>query len=139
MRAHPTGRKKNARRLRTRALWLGLLAGLFAISIAARPEMRSVLAQSSSPPAASSQQAASPAQDTAAQPGAVEPAVKQDSQAPPPADPPRHQVTDDSARLLKLANRLKAEVDSTTMDTLSITAIRDAQEIEKLAHKMRTK
>jgi type VI protein secretion system component VasF len=103
-----------------------------------RPEVRCVLAQASSPPPAPSQESAGPAKDASAQSDAAEPAAKQDAQTLPAAGPPRHQIVDDSANLLKLANRLKAEVDNTTADTLSITAIRDVQAIEKLAHKMRT-
>jgi hypothetical protein len=38
-----------------------------------------------------------------------------------------------------LANSLKAEMDKTTRDTLSVAVIRRAGEIEQLAHKMRTK
>ena len=56
-----------------------------------------------------------------------------------PADPRQAEIVDDSANLLKLANSLKAEVDKTTQDTLSIAVIRHADEIERLAHKMRTK
>jgi hypothetical protein len=36
--------------------------------------------------------------------------------------------------LLKLATELKAEVDKTTKDTLSLSVIRKADEIEKMAH-----
>ena len=46
----------------------------------------------------------------------------------------KKQIADDSARLLKLATDLKAEVDKTTKDTLSIGVIRKADAIEKLAH-----
>jgi hypothetical protein len=45
----------------------------------------------------------------------------------------KKQIADDSARLLKLATDLKAEVDKTTKDTLSIGVIRKADAIEKLA------
>jgi hypothetical protein len=38
-----------------------------------------------------------------------------------------------------LANSLKAEIDKTTKDTLSVTVVRKADEIEHLAHKMRSK
>jgi len=55
------------------------------------------------------------------------------------SDPKQQQIADDTAALLKLASSLKAEVDKTTPDTLSVAVIRDADEIEKLAHKMRTK
>jgi len=138
MRVRRVGKAKEARRLRTRALWFCLLAGVFAIAMAARPELRSVLAQSSSPLAASRQDSVNPAREPSAQARPQEPPVQQEPPVPPPADPRQKKIADDSANLLKLANRLKAEVDNTTVDTLSITAIRDAQEIEKLAHKMRT-
>jgi hypothetical protein len=39
--------------------------------------------------------------------------------------------------LLALAIALKAEVDKTSKDTLSLTVIRKADEIEKLAHTVR--
>ncbi len=51
----------------------------------------------------------------------------------------KRQIADDTAGLLKLANNLKTEVDKSTPDTLSVSVIRQAGEIEKLAHKMRTK
>jgi hypothetical protein len=43
------------------------------------------------------------------------------------------QIADDSTRLLKMATDLKAEVDKTNKDTLSVTVIRKAGAIEKLA------
>ncbi len=46
----------------------------------------------------------------------------------------KKQIADDSAKLLKLATDLKAEVDKTNKDTLSLNVIRKADEIEKLAH-----
>jgi hypothetical protein len=51
----------------------------------------------------------------------------------------RKQLAADSARLLKLATDLKAEVDKTTKDTLSLSVIRKADEIEKLAHSVKEK
>jgi hypothetical protein len=51
----------------------------------------------------------------------------------------KRQITDDSARLLKLASDLKAEVDKTSKDTLSLGVIRKADEIEKLAHNVKEK
>jgi hypothetical protein len=51
----------------------------------------------------------------------------------------KKQIADDSARLLKLATELKAEVDKTTKDTLSIGVIRKAEEIERLAHAVKEK
>jgi len=51
----------------------------------------------------------------------------------------RKQLAEDSARLVKLATDLKAEVDKTTKDTLSLSVIRKADEIEKLAHSVKEK
>jgi hypothetical protein len=138
MSAHPIGRTKKALRLRTRAFWLCLLTGLFAIATLAPSELREVLAQSSSPQATSQQDSTSPAQDAGAPAHLVEPAAKQEVPAPP-TDPQRKQILDDSANLFKLANSLKAEVDKTTADTLSVSVIRQADEIAKLAKKMRGK
>jgi hypothetical protein len=52
---------------------------------------------------------------------------------------PRNQLAGDSARLLKLAAELKAEVDKTNKDVLSVTVIRKADEIEKLTRAMKEK
>jgi hypothetical protein len=54
-----------------------------------------------------------------------------------PASPSHQQLANDSARLLALAISLKAEVDKTNKDTLSLNVIRRADEIEKLAHTVR--
>ncbi len=51
----------------------------------------------------------------------------------------RKQIADDSARLLKMATDLKAEVDKTTKDTLSLGVIRKADDIEHLAHSVKEK
>lgn len=51
----------------------------------------------------------------------------------------KRQLDDDSARLLKLANDLKAEIDKTSKDTLSLSVIRKADEIERLAHNVKEK
>jgi hypothetical protein len=51
----------------------------------------------------------------------------------------KKQIADDSALLLKLATALKAEVDKTNKDTLSLDVIRKADEIERLAHSVKEK
>jgi hypothetical protein len=51
----------------------------------------------------------------------------------------KKQIADESAILLKLATDLKAEVDKTTKDTLSLNVIRKADQIEKLAHNVKEK
>ena len=47
----------------------------------------------------------------------------------------RHKkLQEDTAKLLALSTELKAEVDKTTKDELSLDVVRKAGEIEKLAH-----
>ena len=46
-------------------------------------------------------------------------------------------VATNRARLLKLATELKAEVDKSSKDTLSVSVIRKAEEIEKLARSVK--
>ncbi len=52
---------------------------------------------------------------------------------------PEKEITEDSAKLLKLATELKKETEKTSFDKLSLTIIRKADEIQKLAHNVRTK
>jgi hypothetical protein len=51
----------------------------------------------------------------------------------------KKQISDESTRLLAMAIALKAEVDKTTKDTLSLNVIRKADEIEKLAKTVKEK
>ncbi len=51
----------------------------------------------------------------------------------------RKLISDDTAKLLKLATDLKTEVDKTNQDTLSLGVIHKAEEIEKLAHDVKEK
>lgn len=51
----------------------------------------------------------------------------------------KKQIAEDSTKLLTLAMSLKAEVDKTDKDTLSLNVIRKADEIEKLAHIVKEK
>jgi hypothetical protein len=51
----------------------------------------------------------------------------------------KRQIAEDSANLLKLAVELKTEVDKTNKDVLSITVIRKADAIEKLARQVKEK
>jgi len=51
----------------------------------------------------------------------------------------RKQISQESDQLLTLAIALKAEVDKTNKDTLSLNVIRKADEIEKLAHNVKEK
>ena len=51
----------------------------------------------------------------------------------------KKQIADESTQLLSMALALKAEVDKTNKDTLSINVIRKADEIEKLARTVKEK
>jgi len=52
----------------------------------------------------------------------------------------RHkEMASDTERLLALANQLKAETDKASKDTLSMDTVRQAEQIEKLAHNVREK
>lgn len=67
------------------------------------------------------------------------PAGQKKPQNPAPAlDSPQNQVASECADLLKMATDLKAELDKTTKDTLSVPVVRKAGEIEELARKVRT-
>jgi len=163
MRTKSTSRLKRRRRLRTGVAGACLIAGLLVIAMCARPGLRVSFAQS-----ASTQSEAAQAEANAAQPipaGESKPADNkqgettasasngrapaQDQPAKPEvkaaaadagqANAGQAEIVDETANLLKLANTLKADVDKTTQDTLSLAVIREAGEIEKLAHKMRTR
>ena len=51
----------------------------------------------------------------------------------------KKQIANESAQLLDMALALKAEVDKTTKDTLSLNVIKKADEIEKLAKQVKEK
>jgi hypothetical protein len=51
----------------------------------------------------------------------------------------KKQVSDDSAKLLKLANDIQAEVAKSDRDTVSQSTLRKAEEIEKLARNIKQK
>jgi hypothetical protein len=55
----------------------------------------------------------------------------------PAPQPAQASAADDSARLLELANQLKAEMGKATKDELSVSVVRKAEAIERLAHQMR--
>ena len=81
--------------------------------------------QSNTPPppaAATTQAAAKKAPETAAAPT-----------TPVVTDPHQAQIIADTQKLLKLSQELKAEVAKSNKDTLSLTVIKKAEEVEKLA------
>jgi hypothetical protein len=51
----------------------------------------------------------------------------------------RKEMNDDAAKLVKLANDLKDELSKTDRDTLSVSAVKKAEQIEKLAKGLKSK
>jgi hypothetical protein len=79
---------------------------------------------------------------TSAKPAATERQQEQqeasaDEPSPAAADPNQPQTARECANLLKMATDLKAAVDRTTQDTLSVTVVRKANQIEEFARKVR--
>jgi hypothetical protein len=137
MKFHPIHTAENPRLRRSRALWAGILAGLAAIAIA--PVVGGEMLQIAGPPQGPpGPHAITPTPDDNVKAEITE----QDTKTPDleTANAERKkEIADDSAKLLKLATELKAEVDKTTKDTLSLNVIRKAGEIEKLAHTVKEK
>ena len=71
----------------------------------------------------------------------AQPGQQQDAgagqQAEPATDPNQPEPARECADLLKMATDLKAAVDKTTQDTLSVTVVRKANQIEEFARKVR--
>jgi hypothetical protein len=72
-------------------------------------------------------------------PGNPAPAVAAPADTQSPNDARQQQIADQSAQLLKLATELKAEVDKTSKDTLSLAVIRKADAIERVARGVKEK
>jgi hypothetical protein len=58
---------------------------------------------------------------------------------PPPGSPEEQELRKDSAHLLQLVQELKAEVEKAGNDTLSLAAVRKADEIQKLSKSLKEK
>jgi hypothetical protein len=120
-----------------RAHWLFILAAFGLISVAAgMAQVQGSAAKGQEAPKGQEVQG-QVASDTA-KPVAADDAAKPTD--PKPADPAlqrKKQLEDDTAKLLVLANELKAEMDKSTKDTLSLSVMKKADEIEKLARKVR--
>jgi len=128
-------RPKEERRRATGRVLVAILAGLSAV-ILAPMEGRGLFRNASQAPPSGSATAAAP---VASAPAETAAAQKDERIVGTVNADRKKQLTDDSERLLKLATDLKAEVDKTSKDTLSLAVIRKANEIEKLAHNVRDK
>jgi len=133
----PLGQFTPADPQRRREAWFCALGGYATVAIALCAGLLSGLAQS--PPA---QNPSAPTQTAIAPPNAKQgtaPAAAPSQKAAQAAiDPQKQELASECAQLLQMAAALKTEVDKTNKDTLSITVVRKAGEIEQLAHKART-
>jgi hypothetical protein len=119
-----------------------VIAGMLALAAMARPGQQGSVAQTTQSPAVAPTTVSSPATAPSA-PGTTAPAPKPELAKQETLDAAsaarKKQIADDCANLLNLANNLKAAMDKTDKNTLSVTVVRKAGEIEQLAHSMRTK
>lgn len=110
--------------------WLCALAAVAALAGAAGVGGLRSRAQTTSPPPA-----LNPPESASAQ---ASTAARQDQQQAEAAEEAsRREIASECADLLKMATALKAEVDKSTKDTLSVTVVRKAGEIEQFARQLR--
>lgn len=137
--------------------WLCTITGLCVLVLSMWLGERGTFAQDSPLPSTSTGQLGISPEEPVAPPQPIivkvpqRTTAKTDSKGQPTAEPtkfvppaipdpdPNNPVAVQTANLLKLAYSLKSEVDKTTKDTLSVTVVRQASEIEQLARKMRAK
>jgi hypothetical protein len=135
MEIHRAQTAKGQRSLRQRVVRLGILAGLAAISFA--QTVGGEGQQSAQNPLHNSPEIVRAPDSNQVNDINKQQTDKQNFEA---ANAERKkQINSDSAKLLKLATELKAEVDKTDKDTLSVSVIRRADAIEKLAHDLKEK
>jgi hypothetical protein len=115
--------KQGWKRRLPRLIVLTIFAGIFSVTGSAQVQSGSVAADTDK------QTAAQPQKATLVADKPVLPAN--------PETLRQKQLADDTAKLLVLANELKAEMDKSTKDTLSLSVMKKAEEIEKLARKVR--
>jgi len=83
---------------------------------------------------AQSTEAAKPSTDAAKQTQAQPPSDQKPAAAPmTPAEKRKADLQADTEKLYKLTQELKAEVDKSNKDTLSVSVVKKAQEVERLA------
>jgi hypothetical protein len=113
-----------------------LLGGLAILAFASP----SVIAQQPAPSSATSTEAKPASVDTTpanTTPDAAPPESLTQRRADAAMQGRKNQLAVDTAKLLQLANELKAEMDKSSKDTLSLSVIKKADEVEKLARKVR--
>jgi hypothetical protein len=115
----------------TRAFWVCVLAVLAAFLTPVVGQQPLPGPPPSSPSPAAIPLPAAPAQADSSERQAAKPGPEEISAER------KKQVAEKSASLLKLASELKAEVDKTSEDTLSLAVIRKAEAVEKMAHSVK--
>jgi len=131
-------RERSPRKFSGGTFWLICAAVLFAAAWVCIAQDSHPASPQDNKSAAASQSSAAASSDSSTQD--PDPAKMTRQQKAAAANNERKkQITDESTQLLTMALALKAEVDKTTKDTLSIKVIRKADEIEKLAHNVKEK
>ncbi|MGA3370586.1 MAG: hypothetical protein ABSC48_02375 [Terracidiphilus sp.] len=133
MRVQPTPLSGNPISSRARTLWACAIAALAATALAPVAGQQP-LSSPQSPSPASATTAPAPAAGVQSEPKDSQSGKQSSNAVNAEAKKPAVQ---ESEELLKLATSLKAEVDKSTQDTLSLTVVRKAAEIERLAHFVR--
>ncbi len=73
----------------------------------------------------------------AANPSGTAPAKAESDAQHTAAEQHQKKLVEDAERLVQLAQQLKGSVDKTNKDVLSVTVVREAERLEKLAHQVR--
>jgi len=133
--------KREAGRAQSRGLWLFALGCISALVVAMGVGLIKTQAQEAFPlPAINPPGAkAAPGTQATSTSAAGQPGDKQTGQqaAPTPADAQKQEIANQCADLLQMATDLKKAVDKSSADTLSVTVVRKASDIEQLARKVR--
>jgi type VI protein secretion system component VasF len=132
-----TSVKRKASQARSRGLWLFALGCISALVVAMGAGLIKTQAQEAFPlPAINPPGAKAPPGTQATSTSAAgQPGTKQ--AAPTAADAQKQEIANQCADLLQMATELKKAVDKSSADTLSVTVVRKASDIEQLAHKVR--
>gem|GEM_PF-2025552 len=141
----PRSVKRDAGQAQSRGLWLFALGCISALVVAMGAGLIKTQAQEAFPlPAINPPGAAASARTqatnsvAAGQPDKQQTAQQATQQTgPTAADAQKQEIANQCADLLQMATELKKAVDKSSADTLSVTVVLKASEIEQYAHKLR--
>ncbi len=136
---------RNAGKAQSRGLWLFALGCISALVVAMGAGLIKTQAQEAFPLPAINPPGAkvTPGTQAASTPAGGQSGNQQTGQQagqqtePTAADAQKQQIANQCADLLQMATELKKAVDKSTADTLSVTVVRKASDIEQYAHKLR--